>query len=50
VTLTFKGRVNVDIRDSAEGWTPLAPLKAAEEAPDVVYIVLNDVGFPPMSS
>ena len=46
----FKGRVNVDIRDSVTDWAPFAPLKAPEEAPDVVYIVLGDVGFSAMSS
>ena len=46
----FKGRVNVDIRDSVEDWTPFAPLKQTQGAPDVVYIVLGDVGFSAMSS
>jgi hypothetical protein len=48
--LAIQGRVIVDIRDSVEDWTPFEPLKAPEEAPDVVYIVLDDVGLSAMSS
>jgi len=50
VRVPFKGRVNVDIRDSVEDWTPFPPLRRPEEAPDVVYIVLDDVGFSAMGS
>jgi arylsulfatase len=41
----FKGVVNVDIRDSQPDWAPFEPPKAPDGAPNVVYIVLDDVGF-----
>src|SRR5258705_537306 len=46
----FKGTINVDIRDSAPDWEPFEPPKAPEGAPNVVYIVLDDVGFSAMSA
>jgi arylsulfatase len=45
----FKGTINVDIRDSEPDWTPFEPTKAPEGSPNVVYIVLDDVGFSGMS-
>jgi hypothetical protein len=45
----FKGTINVDIRDSVPDWTPFEPPKAPDGAPNVVYIVLDDVGFSAMS-
>ena len=45
----FKGKVNADIRDSVEDWEPFAPPQAPEGAPNVVYVVLDDVGFSAMS-
>ena len=44
----FKGKVNADIRDSVEDWEPFAPPQAPEGAPNVVYVVLDDVGFSAM--
>jgi arylsulfatase A-like enzyme len=41
----FKGVVNVDIRDSVPDWSPFEAPKAPEGAPNVLYIVLDDVGF-----
>ena len=41
----FKGTVHVDIRDSVPDWSPFEPPKAPDGAPNVVYIVLDDVGF-----
>src|SRR6266542_5879841 len=41
----FRGVVNVDVRDSEPDWTPFQPPSAPEGAPNVVYIVLDDVGF-----
>jgi arylsulfatase A-like enzyme len=41
----FKGVVNVDVRDSVPDWDPFQPPTAPEGAPNVVYIVLDDVGF-----
>ena len=45
----FKGTINVDIRDSEPDWTPFEPPKAPSGAPNVVYIVLDDVGFSALS-
>ena len=33
---TFKGTINVDIRDSEPDWAPFEPPKAPAEAPNVV--------------
>jgi hypothetical protein len=41
----FTGTINVDIRDSEPDWTPFEPPVAPYGAPNVVYIVLDDVGF-----
>jgi hypothetical protein len=49
VSAPFSGKVNVDIRDSAQDWAPFAPPQAPEGAPNVVYIVLDDVGYSAMS-
>ena len=46
----FKGTVNVDIRDSVPDWAPFEPPKAPDGSPNVVYIVLDDVGFSAMGS
>ena len=46
----FKGTINVDIRDSVPDWTPFGAPRAPEGAPNVVYIVLDDVGFSAMNS
>jgi arylsulfatase len=45
----FKGKINVDIRDSTPDWAPFEAPKAPDGAPNVVYIVLDDVGFSSMS-
>jgi arylsulfatase A-like enzyme len=45
----FKGVVNVDIRDSEPDWSPFEPPKAPDGAPNVLYIVLDDVGYSAMS-
>jgi arylsulfatase len=44
----FRGVVNVDIRDSQPDWSPFEPPKAPDGAPNVVYVVLDDVGFSAM--
>src|ERR1700722_17767436 len=41
----FTGSINVDIRDSAPDWEPFEPPQAPAGSPNVVYIVLDDVGF-----
>ena len=46
----FKGTINTDIRDSVPDWAPFEPPRAPDGAANVVYIVLDDVGFSAMSS
>jgi hypothetical protein len=45
----FSGVVNVDIRDSEADWAPFEPPKAPDGAPNVLYVVLDDVGYSAMS-
>jgi arylsulfatase len=47
---SFNGVVNVDIRDSVPDWAPYEQPKAPDGAPNVLYIVLDDVGFGAMTS
>jgi len=34
----FKGKINVDIRDSVPDWSPFEPPKAPEGAPNVICV------------
>ena len=49
MTVPFKGRVNIDVRDSVPDWGPYEQPKAADDAPNVLFIVLDDVGFGALS-
>ena len=44
----FAGVVNIDIKDSTPDWGPYAQPSAPEGAPNVIYVVLDDVGFSAM--
>ena len=44
----FKGTINIDIKDSTPDWTPYAQPIPPEGTPNVLYIVLDDVGFSAM--
>ncbi len=44
----FKGKIGIDIRDSVADWEPYAQPKAPADAPNVLYIVLDDVGYSAM--
>ena len=44
----FQGVVNIDIKDSVPDWAPYAQPMAPEGAPNILYIVLDDVGFSAM--
>jgi len=46
----FNGLVNIDIRDSTPDWSRFEPPRAPDRAPNVVYIVLDDVGFSALDS
>ena len=45
----FRGVVNLDIRDSVPDWAPYEQPKAPPGTPNVLYIVLDDVGFGALS-
>lgn len=44
----FDGVVNIDIKDSVPDWGPYTQPRAPEGAPNVLYVVLDDVGFSAM--
>ncbi len=46
----FQGVINLDIRDSVPDWAPFEAPRAPEGSPNVIYVVLDDVGFSAMSS
>lgn len=41
----FNGRIALDVRDSVPDWTPFEPPRAPEGAPNILYIVWDDIGF-----
>ncbi|HEX3020355.1 MAG TPA: arylsulfatase [Chitinispirillaceae bacterium] len=41
----FSGTINLDIRESRPDWTPYEASKAPSGAPNILYIVWDDVGF-----
>jgi arylsulfatase len=48
VSKRFSGTIDVDIRDSQPDWEPYLQPVAPPGAPNVLYIVLDDVGFSAM--
>jgi arylsulfatase A-like enzyme len=48
MTKPFKGTIDLDIRDSTPDWEPYLQPVAPEGAPNILYIVLDDVGFSAM--
>jgi arylsulfatase A-like enzyme len=48
MTKPFRGVINVDIRDSVPDWEPYTQPIAPEGTPNVLYIVLDDVGYSAM--
>ena len=44
----FKGTINIDVRESTPDWEPYAEPLAPEGAPNVLYIIWDDVGFSAM--
>ena len=45
MTEPFKGKINVDIRDSVPDWAPFEPARLQRVRRASLYIVLDDVGF-----
>jgi arylsulfatase A-like enzyme len=50
VAKPFKGVINVDVRDSVPDWAPYTQPIAPEGTPNVLYIVLDDVGYSAMEA
>jgi arylsulfatase len=50
MTKPFRGVVNVDITQSVPDWEPYTQPIAPEGTPNVLYIVLDDVGYSAMES
>jgi arylsulfatase A-like enzyme len=50
MTTQFRGKVEVDIRDSTPDWEPYLQPQAPEGAPNVLMIVWDDVGYGAMSA
>ncbi|PZF85574.1 sulfatase-like hydrolase/transferase [Jiangella anatolica] len=48
MTRRFNGTIDVDARDSTPDWAPYLQPVAPDGAPNVLYIVLDDVGFSAM--
>jgi arylsulfatase A-like enzyme len=48
MTTRFKGVINIDERDSTPDWEPYGQPVAPKGAPNVLYIVLDDVGYSAM--
>ncbi len=44
-TPEFQGKIGENYKDSTPDWTPALPLAAPEGAPNVIVIVLDDVGY-----
>jgi arylsulfatase len=49
VAQQFRGHIDLDVRDSTQDWSAYAPTQAKEGAPNVLYIVWDDVGFGALS-
>jgi arylsulfatase A-like enzyme len=45
VAAEFAGKVELDIRDSAPDWAPFLAPKAPDGAPNVLFVVWDDVGY-----
>ena len=45
MTQDFKGKIALDIRDSVPDWSPFLPPKAPDDAPNVLFIAWDDVGY-----
>ena len=41
----FKGKIELDVRDSVADWGPFTPKKAPEGAPNILFILYDDTGL-----
>ena len=44
-TPEFKGKIGESYKDSTPDWTPALPIQAPQGAPNILLIVLDDVGY-----
>ena len=45
MTTKFNGKIALDIRDSEPDWAPYLAPTAPKGAPNVLYVVWDDVGY-----
>ena len=43
---TFAGDIKLDVRDSKPDWKPFLRKKAPEGAPNILFILYDDTGWP----
>jgi arylsulfatase len=41
----FNGVIKLDVRDSVADWAPYTPVKAAEGAPNILFVLYDDTGL-----
>lgn len=41
----FQGKIELDIRDSKQDWAPFVPKKAKAGAPNILFVLYDDVGI-----
>ena len=41
----FKGKIELDVRDSVPDWEPYLPPMAPKDAPNVLFILYDDTGL-----
>src|SRR5882757_4602666 len=46
----FAGKIGETYKDSTPDWTPALPLQAPKGAPNILMIVLDDVGYSQLGS
>jgi hypothetical protein len=46
----FTGKIGMNYKESTPDWTPALPLTAPKDAPNVLLIVLDDVGYGHLNS
>src|SRR5262245_44761330 len=48
MTKSFEGKIELDIRDSTPDWEPYLAPKARDGAPNVLFLVWDDLGYATM--
>ena len=50
MTKHFKGKIELDIRDSVPDWDPYLAPKAPDGAPNILFITWDDLGYATMDT